>query len=35
MVDAVRQWTFTPAYLNGKPVAVAYVISVTLDRPED
>jgi protein TonB len=34
MVDAVRQWTFRPARRNGKPVAVAYVVTVRLEvRP--
>ncbi|HEX7185522.1 MAG TPA: energy transducer TonB [Thermoanaerobaculia bacterium] len=34
MVDAVRQWTFRPARRKGKPVAVAYVVTVRLEvRP--
>jgi hypothetical protein len=32
MVDAVRQWTFRPARLRGRPVAVAYVITVRIHR---
>ncbi len=31
MVDAARQWTFRPARLRGKSVAVAYVITIRLD----
>ena len=31
MVDAVRQWTFRPARLRGKPVAVAYVVTIRFD----
>ena len=31
IVEAVRQWTFAPASRNGKPVAVAYVITVNID----
>lgn len=30
VVDAVRQWTFRPARLRGRPVAVAYVITVQI-----
>ena len=28
-LDAVRQWRYTPTYLNGRPVDVATTISVT------
>lgn len=31
IVEAVRQWTFTPAYREDRPVAVAYVITVNVD----
>lgn len=31
MAGAVRQWTFRPARLRGRPVAVAYVITIHLE----
>jgi len=31
MVEATRQWTFRPARLRGKPVAVAYVVTIRFD----
>jgi TonB family protein len=30
-VEAVRQWRFQPATLDGKPVAVYFVVSVNVD----
>ena len=28
-VDAVRQWIYTPTYLNGVPVSIYYNVTVT------
>lgn len=35
IVEAIRQWTFRPASRNGKPVAVAYVVTVKIDLLRD
>ena len=35
MVEAVRQWTFIPASIDGRPVAVAYMITINFDLRRD
>jgi TonB family protein len=32
-LDAVRQWKYTPATLNGNPVKVVMSVNVTFARP--
>ncbi len=32
--EAVRQWRFRPSTLNGKPVAVVYVLTVNFNLPK-
>jgi len=34
VIDAVKQWTFSPAKKNGKPVASVYQISITFAPPD-
>ena len=34
VVDAVRQWTFTPAQRNGMPVAARVILPVRVVKPE-